>query len=339
MSVNIDLDIYSYKQARLLRCVKGVKGNRRVGLPLQLQMYEQLPLWATFFESLGCEVALSGQSPRVARFGVSDAVVNGACYPVKFAHGHIESLLNAGVDFIFMPCGSYDSDGHRSINGCDCPVSAYYPELLKVCNDGLTDDNFIAPYIDIALREDAAIKLYAALKSFGVKKRDVKKALAAGFEELDAYRKDVRNRAAEIFACAEREGRRIAMLASRPCRFSVEIERGVSRLLGSLGFAVLSADVAINSDAPNRFVYDIEPYLAADFAAKRENISFIQLSSRGCGLDEMTSDGARAILEKSGKPYALLSLDETSDSDELKRLLAACLPPSEFKANARRRKT
>ena len=67
-------------------------------------MYEQLPIWAGFFESLGFEVVLSEKSSRELYFlGQHTVASDTACYPAKLMHGHIESLLDKGVDFIFLP--------------------------------------------------------------------------------------------------------------------------------------------------------------------------------------------------------------------------------------------
>lgn len=67
-------------------------------------MYEQLPLWSGFFESLGFEVVLSEKSSRQLYFkGQHTVASDTACYPAKLMHGHIESLLDRGADFIFCP--------------------------------------------------------------------------------------------------------------------------------------------------------------------------------------------------------------------------------------------
>lgn len=71
------------------------------------------------------------------------------CYPAKLVHGHIESLLEKNVDFIFYPCMSYNLDEGESDNHFNCPVVAYYPELLKANNQRLNDGNFIHPYLDL----------------------------------------------------------------------------------------------------------------------------------------------------------------------------------------------
>ena len=43
-------------------------------------------------------------------------------------HGHIEELIDAGVERIFYPCLSYNIDEHASDNHYNCPVVAYYSE-------------------------------------------------------------------------------------------------------------------------------------------------------------------------------------------------------------------
>ena len=159
-----DMDIYAYKQVRLIDCVHGVNGQGgirgKVGLPLQLGMYEQLPIWAGFFETLGFEVVLSAKSTRQLYFkGQHTVASDTACYPAKLIHGHVESLLDEGVDFIFMPCESYNLDEHCSTNHYNCPVVAYYPELLKANNERLTDKNFLMPYLDLNMKKPAVKKL------------------------------------------------------------------------------------------------------------------------------------------------------------------------------------
>ena len=328
-----ELDIYSYKQKRLLDCVRGEKGMRgRVGLPLQLGMYEQLPIWAGFFEKLGFEVVLSEQSSRGLYFkGQHTVASDTACYPAKLMHGHIESLLDKGVDFIFLPCESYNLDEHCSTNHYNCPVVAYYPELLKANNERLDDKNFIMPYIDLNMRANTVKKLYGALSKYGVKKREVSKALDEGFAVFESYRADVRRKADEILRAAENEGKQVIVLAGRPYHLDNEINHGINKLLTSLGLAVLSEDSVYERGAEvkvnvlNQWTYHARLYRAADFAAKNKNVNLVQLVSFGCGLDAITSDEVRAILEKNGKLYTQIKIDEINNLGVVKIRLRSML--------------
>lgn len=329
---NADLDIYSYKQQRLLECVNGAKGKYKVGLPLQLGMYEQLPLWSGFFESLGFEVVLSEKSSRELYFrGQHTVASDTACYPAKLIHGHIESLLDKGVDFIFMPCESYNIDEHCSVNHYNCPVVAYYPELLKANNDRLTCDNFLMPYIDLNMRSNTVKKLHASLKKYGVKKRAVKNALDKGFERFENYHSDIKKKADEILAVAEREGKQVIVLAGRPYHIDNEINHGINKLLTSLNLAVLSEDSVfergdnLKVNVLNQWTYHARLYRAADFVAKHKNINLVQLVSFGCGLDAVTTDEVRAILERNGKLYTQIKIDEINNLGVVKIRLRSML--------------
>ncbi|MBD5585214.1 MAG: 2-hydroxyglutaryl-CoA dehydratase, partial [Clostridia bacterium] len=331
-----DLDIYSYKQIRLIDCVEGVNGQNgilgRVGLPLQLGMYEQLPIWAGFFETLGFEVILSDRSTRDLYFkGQHTVASDTACYPAKLMHGHIESLLDAGVDFIFLPCESYNLDEHCSTNHYNCPVVAYYPELLKANNERLNESNFLMPYVDLNMKKNTVKKLLSLFQKYGFKKRDIETALEAGFARLDKYREDLRSKADEILWKAEMQGKQVIVIAGRPYHLDGEINHSINKLLTSLGLAVLSEDSIydkgdkVKVDVLNQWTYHARLYRAADFVSKRKNVNLVQLVSFGCGLDAITADEVRAMLEKNGKLYTQIKIDEINNLGVVKIRLRSML--------------
>lgn len=330
-----DMDIYAYKQSKLYECATGMRAGKpkgRAGLPMQLGMFEQAPLWAGFFETLGFEVVLSEKSSRQLYFkGQHTVASDTACYPAKLMHGHIESLLDAGVDFIFMPCETYNIDEHCSVNHYNCPVVAYYPELLRANNGRLTGDNFISPYIDLNMRKSAAKTLAAALSRYKFKKSEILKALDAGFARLDGYRAAVRAKADEILGRAEAENRQAVVLAGRPYHLDPEINHGINKLLTSLGVAVLSEDSvfekgdAVKVDVLNQWTYHARLYRAADFVSRRKNVNLVQLVSFGCGLDAITTDEVRAILERNGKLYTQIKIDEINNLGVVKIRLRSML--------------
>lgn len=250
-----DSDMLAYKYRRLQECVSAPDGGKkrgRVGIPFQLVMFEQLPLWAGFFEKLGFETVLSDKSSRELYFrGQHTVASDTACYPAKLMHGHIESLLDKGVDFIFYPCESYNLDEHDSTNHYNCPVVAYYPELLKANNERLNDENFVMPYIDPNMRASTVRNLRRALGRYKLGKRQIEEALDEGFARLDKYHADVRAKGREITERARAEGRQIVVLAGRPYHADPEINHGIGKLLTSLGFAVLSED-SVFEEAPPR---------------------------------------------------------------------------------------
>ena len=327
------LDIYHYKYERLLQSVEGTEGKRgRVGLPLALGFYEQLPLWAGFFEACGFTVVLSEQSSRQLYFqGQHTVASDTVCYPAKLTHGHIESLLDRGVDFIFFPCESYNLDEHDSVNHYNCPVVAYYPELLKANNERLDEKNFVMPYLDLNDEKSTVRALHKALARFGVSTSLIRKGLAAGFSRLNAYYADIERKGDEIRAEAQREGKHIVVLAGRPYHIDPEINHGIGKLLTSLGVAVLSEDSVfqkgkqVRVNVLNQWTYHARLYRAAEYVSEHADMDLVQLVSFGCGIDAITTDEVRAILESRGKLYTQIKIDEINNLGVVKIRLRSML--------------
>jgi predicted nucleotide-binding protein (sugar kinase/HSP70/actin superfamily) len=130
-------------------------------------MYEQLPFWDAFFTSLGFETVISEESNRDLYFkGQHTIPSDTVCYPAKLMHGHVESLLDKGVDFIFYPAASYNLDEGKTVNHFNCPVVAYYGELLKRNNLRLNEENFLDPMLDLNNLHTASRNLEAALSRY-----------------------------------------------------------------------------------------------------------------------------------------------------------------------------
>ena len=327
------LDIYHYKYERLLQSVEGTEGKRgRVGLPLALGFYEQLPLWAGFFEACGFTVVLSEQSSRQLYFqGQHTVASDTVCYPAKLTHGHIESLLDRGVDFIFFPCESYNLDEHDSVNHYNCPVVAYYPELLKANNERLDEKNFVMPYLDLNDEKSTVHALHKALARFGLSPSLIRKGLSAGFSRLNAYYADIERKGDEIRAEAQREGKHIVVLAGRPYHIDPEINHGIGKLLTSLGVAVLSEDSVfqkgkqVRVNVLNQWTYHARLYRAAEYVSEHADMDLVQLVSFGCGIDAITTDEVRAILESRGKLYTQIKIDEINNLGVVKIRLRSML--------------
>jgi hypothetical protein len=118
-------DMYRFKY-NLLRSLSGKgrgDGSRgRIGIPFGLNMFENLPFWFAFFTSLQFEVVLSPESSRSLYIkGQRTIPSDTVCYPAKLMHGHIEALLDEGVDAIFYPCMPYNFDEGKGDNNYNCP--------------------------------------------------------------------------------------------------------------------------------------------------------------------------------------------------------------------------
>ena len=323
-----------------------MKPVARVGLPLCLSYYDLMPFFAQLFTDLGFEVVFSEESTRATYYkGQQTIPSDTVCYPAKLAHGHIESLLEKGVDFIFYPCMSYNIDEGGSDNHYNCPVVAYYPELLKANNDKLTEDNFLAPYIDLNNKSHVAKVMAKTLKKYGITAKQVMALLNRAYSSQLDFRRDIKGKAQEIMREARRKGQKIIVVAGRPYHIDPEINHGIHKLIASLGFAVITEDsVASLVDTPaldvlNQWTYHSRLYRAAKYVCEHDDMQLVQLVSFGCGIDAVTTDEVRAILEEQGKLYTQLKIDEITNLGAAKirlRSLAAALEEKDAQLAAKR---
>lgn len=104
-----------------------------IGISRVLNIYENYPFWATFFEKLGFRVLLSPLSDRkLYELGMESIPSESECYPAKLAHGHVEWLIRNGVKTVFHPCVFYEhQETENAQNHYNCPIVVSYPENLK----------------------------------------------------------------------------------------------------------------------------------------------------------------------------------------------------------------
>lgn len=315
-------NLYEYKYNSIINTTKTGQPAHpigKVGLPLALSFYEQLPFWHTFFTTLGFETVVSDESSRDMYYlGQHTIPSDTVCYPAKLAHGHIEDLLNKGVDFIFYPCMSYNIDEGESDNHFNCPVVAYYPELLLANNPRLNSENFLHPYMDLNVRKNVVRVMSEALKKYNIKGK-IPAAVNNAFEAMVMYCNDISVKAQKIIDQARAEGRNIIVLAGRPYHIDKEINHGIHKLIASLGMAVVTEDsVAHLAHTPklgvlNQWTYHSRLYRAAEYVTTQPDMQLIQLVSFGCGIDAVTTDEVRALLESKGKLYTQLKIDEINN--------------------------
>ncbi len=324
--VDIIPNLHQYKRERLAALEEQSRdgGRGTIGIPMALGMYELAPLWHTLFTELGFRVTLSGPSTRELYLkGQFSIPSDTACYPAKLMHGHMEQLVERGVDAIFYPCLTYNIDEKRpdADNHYNCPVVAYYSELLKGNMESVRRVEFLHPYLNINSQTQLTKELYALLGGrFGVfRKTDIRRAVRAAFEAYDRWMADIRHEGEAALRWARERGARIMILCGRPYHADPEIGHAIDKLATSLGFAVVTEDsiAALTSPAPvnvlNQWTYHARLYAAARYATEHEDVQLVQLVSFGCGIDAVTTDEVRSILEAKGKLYTQIKIDEITN--------------------------
>ena len=328
-------NIYKYKQ-ELLSGYSSVQGKRRevIGLPLGLNYYELLPFWHRFFTALGFGVEVSPFSNRELYLAGQHSIPSDTvCFPAKMLHGHIRYLKEKQVDAIFYPCMSFNFDEGLGDNNYNCPVVAYYPEVIAA-NMKFDDKTvFINDYVGPHKQKYFPAKMTGLLGRYfeNIDAREVKRAAALAFHERDLFLEQVRTKADQIIALAREEGRRILVLAGRPYHVDPEINHGIDMLINGFGVSVISEDSVSHrvSRFPvrvlNQWMYHARLYAAAKYVCTQKDMDLVQLVSFGCGLDAITTDEVRSIIEKGGKIYTQIKIDEITNLGAVKVRLRSLL--------------
>ena len=321
------MNMYEYK-LRLLETYRPVEGLRgKLGIPMGLNMFELYPFWYRFFTELKFEVVHSPFSNRkLYQRGQQTIPSDTVCFPAKLMHGHVQTLIDDGIETIFYPCLSYNFDEHLGDNHYNCPVVAYYPEVIRNNMKDVKKVNFIKEYFGIHRPKDFPKKAYERLSFYfpDITLNEVRVAAKKAYEEQELYRAKVQAKGEEIIRKAEHEGKKIFVLAGRPYHIDPEINHGIDKLIAGFDVAIVSEDVVssrvdrFHTGVLNQWTYHSRLYAAAKYVTTRKDMELIQLVSFGCGVDAITTDEVREILEEKNKIYTQIKIDEITNLGAVK---------------------
>lgn len=318
-----NLSLYKYQRVFDYQRTEPAVKKERIGIPRVLNMYENYPFWYTLLDSLGFEVVLSHESNRkLYDLGLESIPSESVCYPAKIAHGHIEDLVNQGVSHIFYPSVPYNQqEDPIATNRYNCPIVASYPDVLKGSIEAFKDQvKFLHPYLSFDNPQALVTRLHDELSCFHLTKSEVKTAVDLAYREQERFKKDMQKAGEHLLDLIKKEGGRGIVLAGRPYHVDPEINHGIPDLIESEGFAIFTEDSLSHLGElkrpltiHNQWTYHARLYRAAAFVATQPQLEMIQLTSFGCGLDAITTDEVKEILEYDGKTYTLLKIDEISN--------------------------
>ena len=321
------LNIYEYKLKKLAEYPEGEGQRGVIGLPMGLNMYEMYPFWNTLFRELGFKVKMSGFSNRKLYLkGQSTIPSDTVCFPAKMMHGHIQQLIETGVDAIFYPCMTYNFNEKKGANCFNCAVIAGYPEVIEANTLNFGKVKYINDYVGPHNRKEFPAKICAILeKHFGeMSITAVKHACKMAYAAYDGYMADVNREGLRIIDEARAEGKKIIVLAGRPYHADPEINHGIHKLISALGFAVVSEDSVACMEQKfkvnllSQWTYHQRLFSAAKYASSQKDMYLVHLVSFGCGLDALTTDEVRSLLEHYGHLYTQIKIDEVTNLGAIK---------------------
>jgi len=304
------------------------------GLPKALNGFENYPFYHALLTSLGFGVVSSDPSSKTMQDKAQQTIPSDTvCFPAKLMHGHIANLLEKQVDYIFYPCLTYNFNEGISDNHFNCPVVAYYPEVIS--GNMEVENKLFSPFLALDnprhIEKELMIQFRKIGFHFGYRK--MHQAVKNAYDVYHDYRRQVMDFGKEAIEYARENHLTMIVLAGRPYHIDPYIHHGISDLLVSMNLVVLSEDcISYMKDYEprqvlNQWTYHARMYNAARVVSENKDMELCQLVSFGCGIDAITSDEIKAIMQEHHKLYTQIKIDETSNLGavriRLRSLLAA----------------
>lgn len=311
---------FDRERSRALEAAAAKPSLPSVGLPFALQGVEEFQLWKEFFRQLDI--------PFVSSEGLDQAIALGKkesgaefCAPITAFHGHVRSLIGK-ADALFIPVYLERKEAGRE------------DRLRKYCYYTQYAASLVGPMLEKA---EKAPELVSPLFVDRGDERQVKAALwkaleprygacvsqermNQAYDSARAFFADFKRNLAASFKAPE-EGRIAVVLLGRPYTvLSPSMNKSIPELFANLGIDLYYQDMLpedARADAETEKLLDQVHWhyaasilRAASFCSAAPGVYPVFVTSFKCAPDSFAQEYLSRIMEKAGKPYLILQLDE-----------------------------
>jgi predicted nucleotide-binding protein (sugar kinase/HSP70/actin superfamily) len=318
-------DLMEYRDKLLEEVVKPpAQPKGKIGVPRAMFFWDRGPFWCTYVQELGYEVVLSSRTDRNIHAAGEELAIAQPCFPVKVAHGHVQSLLNKEVDYVLVPnVVNVEPPAIENVHNEShlCPWNQTLPYVLKVVPQ-LEDssDRILYPTIHFRFgHKHVEGELGALAKKLKISRRVNDRAVAAAFAAQEAFTSAMQKAGAEAMAKLEASGEPALVLVGRPYNlYDRSVNCDIPRKLRSLyGVNVLPMDFLpvdsedISDVNSNMYWNSGRRILAAARISRRyPNLHVVYISNFKCGPDSYIKS---FIDDATGKPSLVLQFDGHSN--------------------------
>ena len=311
-------DLFAYRDS-LLDALPVATGARfKMGLPRAMSMLDRLPFWKRYFAELGIETVLSPMTdPRISAAGIELSVAE-PCYPVQVAHGHVQSLLASGVDYVWLPVMA-DAETTET-DGCGshyCPWNQTLPWVLKSA-PGLEPqaEKFLTPTLHFRIGPgQIKTALAGSMSRLGISRRASDRAVDAAYAEQREFQERLAKAGQQALAKLDATGEPGLVLAGRGYNIydrgvNCDIPRKLRHRYGAnvipLDFLTTGREQLARQHANMFWISGRKILEAARVVAARPNLHMIYITNFKCGPDSYIKHFAR---EAAGAPLLVLQFD------------------------------
>ena len=293
-------------------------GKKTVGIPRALMLHKLFPMANAFFKALGFNVLLSGVSDEETVRACQGAAQGETCFPFKLLHGHMKQLVDAGVDYIFMPRIHTVRHVKSTVeHNYSCPYMQVGAELAALELDfeghGI---KLISPQFEMDYGQNAiADSLLQIGEELGFTRQQAARAMLKGGFAVMKFTKVLEDYGDELLRSLK-PGERAIVLCTRNYNFEDPIlNSGIARALIERGCKVLTVShlhahsLDVSMDYPSLYWPFAQHVISGAKLVRRDPRLFaVYLTNHGCGPDTMVSHLFRK--EMGDKPYLQIEMDE-----------------------------
>jgi len=261
---------------------------------------------------------LSPESDKQIREAGVDLTVAEPCFPIRVAHGHVQWLLEQGVDWVFVPNQVNEETEFTQYNSHACPWGQTLPFVVRTA-PGIEQhrDKFLTPRVMFREGRAGLVRDMAEMAGqLGVSKGRLRAALERAYAAQDEFREALLSAGSEALETLERSGELGIVLIGRPYNMydkgvNMDIPRKLRKFYGvnviPLDFLPIKG-IDIAPIVPNMYWnYGRKILQAATFVQERDNLHLIYMTNFKCGPDSYIKHYVR---QASGKPFLTLQFDE-----------------------------
>lgn len=317
-----------YSRARDSSRPRPLPARRRqetIGIPRALPLIEYLPLWQDFFSLLGFQVVVSPQDKEILKLGKRAAQAE-FCSPILLAHGHVDWLQRKGVDFIFFPVMLHGPRRNPKVErSFFCYYTSYTPVILHNSSLFKGKRNLLFPLVD--LQVDLEKMTGVLQRTLGgplrTEKKDIRRALEKSWAGFLRLKEALQEHGDRILAEVESREETAVVLLGRPYNLlDRSLNYGIPEIFQQYGVRVLTQDMLRLETLLPRYTGD---YLhkvhwnygkkiihATEAIIQNPRLFPVFITNFRCSPDAFLMSYFKELMERQGRPYLILQLDELS---------------------------
>jgi predicted nucleotide-binding protein (sugar kinase/HSP70/actin superfamily) len=292
-----------------------------VGIPLTMYTYDRFPFYNVYLTECGfCTVLSDPTNTLIANLGIENVVAE-PCYPIIVAHGHVKSLFDRGVEYVWLPnvinseTEIPDLESRVCVWGSTLPFVTEHAPAFHPFRHRLLKPSLHFRYGTGLVKKE----LFDAVKRFGVSRARSDRAVDAAYRAQEEFKSAVLEegrRAVESIRSAKEKA--IILVGRSYNVFDRTINQSVAaKLAGIYGINVIPMDfldvsgIPVNSVNPNMFwTYGKRIIQTALWVSREPNFDLIYITNFKCGPDSFIKQYIRDAL---GRPFLALQFDGHSN--------------------------